>query len=304
MDYERLEYEIAHLKLLGCKGTTGTGASFLELFEGDREKVELVEKKIADKMGFDACMAVSGQTYSRKVDNFVLNVLVGIAQSCSKMAVDLRLLAHMKEFDEPFEQNQVGSSAMAYKRNPMRSERITSLARYIINCAGSAADTAAVQWLERSLDDSANRRITIPECFLAADGILSLAINVISGGRVYPKVMEKHLREELPFIATENILMDAVSRGGDRQELHEVIRQYSQQAAVRVKAEGGENNLLSLLLADERFGLTEERLAEVLDVRKFVGCAPEQTEKFLENEVRPVLAANADLQAAEVEINV
>ena len=220
------------------------------------------------------------------------------------MAVDLRLLAHMKEFDEPFEQNQVGSSAMAYKRNPMRSERITSLARYIINCAGSAADTAAVQWLERSLDDSANRRITIPECFLAADGILSLAINVISGGRVYPKVMEKHLREELPFIATENILMDAVSRGGDRQELHEVIRQYSQQAAVRVKAEGGENNLLSLLLADERFGLTEERLAEVLDVRKFVGCAPEQTEKFLKNEVRPVLAANADLQAAEVEINV
>ena len=304
MDYERLEYELAHLKLLGCKGTTGTGASFLELFEGDREKVELVEKKIAEKMGFDACMAVSGQTYSRKVDNFVLNVLVGIAQSCSKMAVDLRLLAHMKEFDEPFEQNQVGSSAMAYKRNPMRSERITSLARYIINCAGSTADTAAVQWLERSLDDSANRRITIPECFLAADGILSLAINVISGGRVYPKVMEKHLREELPFIATENILMDAVSRGGDRQELHEVIRQYSQQAAVRVKAEGGENNLLSLLLADKRFGLTKERLAEVLDVRKFVGCAPEQTEKFLENEVRPVLAANADLQAAEVEINV
>ena len=220
------------------------------------------------------------------------------------MGVDLRLMAHMKEFDEPFESGQVGSSAMAYKRNPMRSERIVSLSRYIINCTGNTADTAANQWLERTLDDSANRRITIPETFLAADGILSLAINVITGGTVYDKVMAKHLREELPFIATENILMDAVSRGGDRQELHEIIRQYSQEAAKAVKAEGKENNLLSLLLADERFGLTEESLAAVLDVRKFVGCAPQQVTRFLADYVQPVLDANAELVGAEVEINV
>lgn len=304
MDFERLSYELGHLKLLGCKGTTGTCASFLELFDGDREKVEALEGKIAEKMGFESCMPVSGQTYSRKVDSFVLNVLSGIAQSCSKMAIDIRLLAHMKEFDEPFETSQVGSSAMAYKRNPMRSERITSLARYVINCASNAADTSAVQWLERSLDDSANRRISIPECFLATDGILSLAINVIEGGRIYPKVMEKHLAEEMPFIATENILMDAVSRGGDRQELHEVIRRYSQEAAIRVKAEGMENNLLEALKADERFALTDESLAEILDVRKFIGCAPEQTEKFLNDAVRPLLEEKQGEARVEVKINV
>ncbi|MBQ1728780.1 MAG: adenylosuccinate lyase, partial [Oscillospiraceae bacterium] len=223
MDLSRLDYEAASLKLLGCKGTTGTGASFLELFHGDTDKVKAVEKKIADKMGFEACMPVSGQTYSRKVDSYVLNVLAGIAQSASKMATDIRLLAHMKEFDEPFEANQIGSSAMAYKRNPMRCERIVSLSRYVLNDAKNAADTAASQWLERTLDDSANRRIAIPEAFLATDAILNIAINVIKGGRIYPKVMEKHIKEELPFIASENILMDAVSRGGDRQELHEAI---------------------------------------------------------------------------------
>ncbi len=304
MDYERLSFELENLKLLGCKGTTGTGASFLELFGGDKEKVLVLEEKIAAKMGFSACMPVSGQTYSRKVDSFVLNVLAGIAQSCSKMAIDLRLLAHMKEFDEPFESGQVGSSAMAYKRNPMRSERITSLARFVINTSKNAADTAATQWLERSLDDSANRRISIPEAFLATDGILSLAINIIEGGRIYPKVMEKHLAEEIPFIATENILMDAVNRGGNRQELHEVIRQYSQEAAQRVKAEGKENNLLEALKADRRFGLTEESLGEILDVRKFIGLAPEQTEEFLENIVRPLLKAGDGEDRAKISIDV
>lgn len=304
MDYERLSFELENLKLLGCKGTTGTGASFLELFGGDKEKVLALEEKIAAKMGFSACMPVSGQTYSRKVDSFVLNVLAGIAQSCSKMAIDLRLLAHMKEFDEPFESGQVGSSAMAYKRNPMRSERITSLARFVINTSKNAADTAATQWLERSLDDSANRRISIPEAFLATDGILSLAINIIEGGRIYPKVMEKHLVEEIPFIATENILMDAVNRGGNRQELHEVIRQYSQEAAQRVKAEGKENNLLEALKADRRFGLTEESLGEILDVRKFIGLAPEQTEEFLKDIVRPLLKANGGEDRAKVSIDV
>ena len=304
MDYERLSFELENLKLLGCKGTTGTGASFLELFGGDKEKVLALEEKIAAKMGFSACMPVSGQTYSRKVDSFVLNVLAGIAQSCSKMAIDLRLLAHMKEFDEPFESGQVGSSAMAYKRNPMRSERITSLARFVINLSKNPADTAATQWLERSLDDSANRRISIPEAFLATDGILSLAINIIEGGRIYPKVMEKHLAEEIPFIATENILMDAVNRGGNRQELHEVIRQYSREAAWQVKAEGRENNLLSALKADERFGLTEESLGEILDVRKFIGLAPEQTEEFLKDIVSPLLEANSSEDRAKVSINV
>lgn len=304
MDFERLEYEEGKLKLLGCKGTTGTGASFLELFGGDTEKVKLVEKKIADKMGFDSCMPVSGQTYSRKVDSFVLNVLAGIAQSASKMATDIRLLAHMKEFDEPFEANQIGSSAMAYKRNPMRCERIVSLSRYVMNDAKNAADTAANQWLERTLDDSANRRIAIPEAFLATDAILNIAINVIRGGRIYPKVMEKHLKEELPFIASENILMDAVNRGGDRQELHEAIRQYSQKAAARVKLEGGDNDLLDSLLSDERFGLTDNILSDVLDVTKFIGCAPIQTEEFLIDFARPVIEKYSNLinQGDEIKV--
>ena len=304
MDLERLDYEMGKLRMLGCKGTTGTGASFLELFNGDREKVRQVEEKIAAKMGFDKCMPVSGQTYSRKVDSFVLNVLAGIAQSTAKMATDIRLLAHMKEFDEPFESNQIGSSAMAYKRNPMRCERIVSLARYVMNDAKNAADTAAAQWLERTLDDSANRRISIPEAFLATDAILTLVINVISGGRIYPKVMEKHLREELPFIASENILMDAVNRGGDRQELHEAIRQNSQKAAARVKLEGGDNNLLDLLMEDERFGLTRESLEEVLDVRKFVGCAPWQTEEFLTEYAEPVIQENRELLGVDAQVQV
>ncbi len=304
MDLDRLEYELSHLKLLGCKGTTGTGASFLELFGGDAEKVYALEGKIAAKMGFDACMPVSGQTYSRKVDAYVLNVLGDIAASTHKMATDLRLMAHMKEFDEPFETEQVGSSAMAYKRNPMRSERVCSLSRYVINAVRNTADTASVQWLERTLDDSANRRITLPEAFLATDGALTLIINVIRGGRIYPKVMEKHLNEEMPFMATENILMHAVTLGGDRQELHEAIRQHSQAAAARVKLEGGENDLLSRLLADPAFQLTEADLEKVLDVRKFVGLAPEQTDRFLAEYVDPILEKYADELGVEATTNV
>ncbi len=304
MDLERLEFELGHLKLLGCKGTTGTGASFLELFGGDGDKVTELEARIAKKMGFDACMPVSGQTYSRKVDAFVLNVLGGIAQSMYKMAQDLRLLAHMKEFDEPFEAEQVGSSAMAYKRNPMRCERVCSLSRYVINAVRNTADTASAQWLERTLDDSANRRITLPEAFLATDGALTLVINVIRGGRVYPKVMEKHLLEELPFMATENILMHAVTLGGDRQELHEAIRQHSQAAAVKVKLEGGENDLLDRLLADPAFHLTRADLDKVLDISKFVGLAPKQTETFLAVHVRPVLEQYAGELGVEAETNV
>ncbi len=304
MDLDRLEFELSHLRLLGCKGTTGTGASFLELFGGDAGKVYALEDKIAEKMGFDACMPVSGQTYSRKVDSYVLNVLADIAQSTCKMATDIRLLAHMKEFDEPFETEQVGSSAMAYKRNPMRSERVCSLSRYVLNAVRNTADTAAAQWLERTLDDSANRRITLPEAFLATDGALTLIINVIRGGRIYPKVMEKHLNEEMPFMATENILMHAVTLGGDRQELHELIRQHSQAAAAKVKLEGGENDLLSRLLADPAFHLTEADLAKVLDVRKFVGLAPEQTDKFLAQFVDPIVAKYAADLGVEATTNV
>ena len=304
MDLDRLEFELDHLRLLGCKGTTGTGASFLELFGGDAEKVYALEAKIAEKMGFRACMPVSGQTYSRKVDYQVLSVLSGIAQSLHKAATDLRLMAHMKEFDEPFEAEQVGSSAMAYKRNPMRCERVCSLARYVMNTAQNTADTAAVQWLERTLDDSANRRISLPEAFLATDGALTLLINVLRGGRIYPKVMEKHLREEMPFMATENILMHAVTLGGDRQELHEAIRVHSQAAAAKVKLEGGENDLLDRLLADPAFRLTPADLENVLDVRKFVGLAPEQTEIFLRTYVDPILAEYAGLLGAEAETNV
>ena len=304
MDLERLEFELAHLKLLGCKGTTGTGASFLELFGGDGDKVTELERRIAQKMGFDECMPVSGQTYSRKVDAFVLNVLGGIAQSLYKTAQDLRLLAHMKEFDEPFEAEQVGSSAMAYKRNPMRCERICSLSRYVTNAVRNTADTASAQWLERTLDDSANRRITLPEAFLATDGALTLCINVIRRGTVYPKVMEKHLREEMPFMATENILMHAVAEGGDRQELHEAIRRHSQAAAAKVKLEGGENDLLDRLIADPAFHLTAEAVEKVLDVSKFVGLAPRQTEDFLAGYARPVLEKYAADLGVEAETNV
>ena len=304
MDIERLDFELSHLRLLGCKGTTGTGASFLELFGGDENKVVELEKLIAEKMGFESCMPVSGQTYSRKIDSYVLNVLAGIAQSACKTATDIRLLAHLKEFDEPFETNQIGSSAMAYKRNPMRCERIVSLSRYILNDAKNPADIASTQWLERTLDDSANRRLSIPEAFLATDAVLTLIINVVSGGVIYPKVMEKHLNEELPFIATENILMDAVSRGGDRQDLHEAIRQYSQKAAAHVKLEGKDNDLLDMLLEDKRFGLTKESLKDILDVRRFVGCAPHQTEEFINKFAKPIIEKNKDLLGLRAEINV
>ena len=291
MDFDRLTFELSRLKPLGCKGTTGTGASFLMLFNGDESKVRALEGLIARKMGFESCVAVSGQTYTRKVDAFVLNVLSGIAQSASKMATDLRLLSHLKEFDEPFESEQVGSSAMAYKRNPMRSERVCSLARYVMTDALNPAWTAATQWMERTLDDSANRRIALPEAFLAADAILTLCRNLISGGRVYPGVMRRHLNEEMPFMATENILMRAVELGGDRQKLHEKIREYSVETAARVKLEGGENDLLDKLKADPAFHLDDAALAEILDVKRFIGCAPSQTRAFVEEAVRPVLEA-------------
>ena len=291
VDFDRLTFELSRLKPLGCKGTTGTGASFLMLFNGDESKVRALEGLIARKMGFESCVAVSGQTYTRKVDAFVLNVLSGIAQSASKMATDLRLLSHLKEFDEPFESEQVGSSAMAYKRNPMRSERVCSLARYVMTDALNPAWTAATQWMERTLDDSANRRIALPEAFLAADAILTLCRNLISGGRVYPGVMRRHLNEEMPFMATENILMRAVELGGDRQKLHEKIREYSVETAARVKLEGGENDLLDKLKADPAFHLDDAALAEILDVKQFIGCAPSQTRAFVEEAVRPVLEA-------------
>ena len=304
MDLEHLDFVLGSLKLLGCKGTTGTGASFLSLFDGDRDKVRELERKIAQKMGFDGVMAVSGQTYSRKVDYFVLSVLSGIAQSASKFAGDIRLLSHLKEFDEPFESRQIGSSAMAYKRNPMRSERIASLARYVMVDTLNPAITAATQWLERTLDDSANRRISIPEAFLAIDGILSLQINVISGGTPYPRVMEKHLAEELPFMATENILMYCVKHGGDRQELHEAIRTHSVAVTKEIKLHGSPNDLLDRILADERFHLTRAELDELLHVRNFIGCAPEQTDAFLAECVQPVLDANRGLLGLDVDIRV
>lgn len=299
MDFDRLTFELSRLKPLGCKGTTGTGASFLMLFNGDESKVRALEGLIARKMGFESCVAVSGQTYTRKVDAFVLNVLSGIAQSASKMATDLRLLSHLKEFDEPFESEQVGSSAMAYKRNPMRSERVCSLARYVMTDALNPAWTAATQWMERTLDDSANRRIALPEAFLAADAILTLCRNLISGGRVYPGVMRRHLNEEMPFMATENILMRAVELGGDRQKLHEKIREYSVETAARVKLEGGENDLLDKLKADPAFHLDDAALAEILDVKQFIGCAPSQTRAFVEEAVRPVLEACGDGDGAD-----
>ena len=304
MDFDRLTFELSRLKPLGCKGTTGTGASFLMLFNGDESKVRALEGLIARKMGFESCVAVSGQTYTRKVDAFVLNVLSGIAQSASKMATDLRLLSHLKEFDEPFESEQVGSSAMAYKRNPMRCERICSLARYVMADALNAPMTACTQWFERTLDDSANRRISLPEAFLAADSILSLLINVISGGSVYPVMAKRHLDEELPFIATENILMDCARRGADRQDMHEAIREYSVAVAKRMKLEGKDNDLLDRLLADKRFMLTKEDLDRILNVRSFIGLAPEQTESFIENEVKPVLEKNKDLLGVDVRITV
>ena len=292
MDLEHLDFVLGNLKLLGCRGTTGTAASFLELFDGDRDKVRQLEKLIAQKMGFDAVYSVSGQTYTRKADYFTLSVLSGIAQSAMKFSGDIRLMSHLKAVDEPFEAGQVGSSAMAYKRNPMRSERMTSLARYVIAAALNPAMTAGTQWLERTLDDSANRRISIPEAFLAVDGILTLYINVISGLKVYPKVLEKQLREELPFMATEDILLYCVKKGGDRQTLHEAIRQHAVDAGRAVKEQGADNDLLERIAADPVFGITREEIDELLRTDSFTGMAAEQTEDYL-RDVRRLLDDNS-----------
>ena len=304
MDLEEVEHRISSLKLLGSKGTTGTQASFLELFEGDHGKVKELERRIAEEMGFDAVVPVSGQTYSRKMDYNVLSTLAGVAQSASKFATDLRLLCHLKEVEEPFEKNQIGSSAMAYKRNPMRSERIASLANYVMADMMNPMLVASTQWFERTLDDSANKRLSIPEGFLAVDGILDLYLNVVDGLVVYPKVIEKRLMSELPFMATENIMMDAVKAGGDRQELHERIRELSMEAGRNVKAEGRDNNLLELIAADPSFNLTLEELKKTMDPKKYVGRAPQQVEEFLDEVIRPVLEENKDLLGIKAEINV
>ena len=304
MDLEDLEYVLGTIKLLGSKGTTGTQASFLELFEGDQETIDKIDPMIAEKMGFRSCYPVSGQTYSRKVDTRVLNILAGIAASAHKMSNDIRLLQHLKEVEEPFEKSQIGSSAMAYKRNPMRSERIASLSRYVMIDALNPAITSATQWFERTLDDSANKRLSVPEGFLAIDGILDLCLNVVDGLVVYPKVIEKRLMSELPFMATENIMMDAVKAGGDRQELHERIRELSMEAGKNVKVEGKDNNLLELIAADPAFNLTLEDLQKSMDPSRYTGRAKEQTEAFIANVVQPVLDAHKDLLGVKVEINV
>ena len=304
MDLEDLEYVLGTIKLLGSKGTTGTQASFLELFEGDQETIDKIDPMIAAKMGFRECYPVSGQTYSRKVDTRVVNVLAGIAASAHKMSNDIRLLQHLKEVEEPFEKSQIGSSAMAYKRNPMRSERIASLSRYVMIDALNPAITSATQWFERTLDDSANKRLSVPEGFLAIDGILDLCLSVVDGLVVYPKVIEKRLMSELPFMATENIMMDAVKAGGDRQELHERIRELSMEAGKNVKVEGKDNNLLELIAADPAFNLTLEDLQKSMDPSRYTGRAKEQTEAFIANVVQPVLDAHKDLLGVKVEINV
>ena len=304
MDLEDLEYVLGTIKLLGSKGTTGTQASFLELFEGDQETIDKIDPMIAAKMGFKECYPVSGQTYSRKVDTRVVNVLAGIAASAHKMSNDIRLLQHLKEVEEPFEKSQIGSSAMAYKRNPMRSERIASLSRYVMIDALNPAITSATQWFERTLDDSANKRLSVPEGFLAIDGILDLCLNVVDGLVVYPKVIEKHMMAELPFMATENIMMDAVKAGGDRQELHERIRELSMEAGRNVKVEGKDNNLLELIAADPAFNLTLEELQKTMDPKKYVGRAKEQTESFIAKVVNPVLDSHKEMLGMTAEINV
>ena len=304
LDLEDLEYVLGTMKLLGSKGTTGTQASFLELFDGDQETIDKIYPMIAQKMGFKECYPVSGQTYSRKVDTRVLNVLAGIAASAHKFSNDIRLLQHLKEVEEPFEKSQIGSSAMAYKRNPMRSERIASLSRFVMVDALNPAITSATQWFERTLDDSANKRLSVPEGFLAIDGILDLCLNVVDGLVVYPKVIEKRLRSELPFMATENIMMDAVKAGGDRQELHERIRELSMEAGKNVKVEGKENNLLELIAADPAFNMTLEDLQKTMDPAKYTGRAAVQVDNFLKNVVDPVLEANKELLGMTAEINV
>ena len=304
MDLEDLEYVAGTLKLLGSKGTTGTQASFLELFDGDHEKCRELDRKIAQKMGFEGCYPVSGQTYSRKVDSRVLSVLAGIAQSAHKFSNDIRLLQHLKEVEEPFEKNQIGSSAMAYKRNPMRSERMASLANYVMADMMNPMMVASTQWFERTLDDSANKRLSIPEGFLAIDGILDLYLNVVDGLVVYPKVIEKRLMSELPFMATENIMMDAVKAGGDRQELHEKIRTLSMEAGRNVKEKGLDNNLLELIAADPAFNLTLDELKKTMDPSRYTGRAKEQVEEFLNEVIRPVLEENKEILGVKAEINV
>ena len=304
LDLQDVDYVLSTMKLLGSKGTTGTQASFLELFDGDQEKVKLVDKKIAEKMGFSGCYAVSGQTYSRKVDSRVLNVLAGIAQSAHKFSNDIRLLQHLKEVEEPFEKSQIGSSAMAYKRNPMRSERMASLADYVISDAMNPMLVASTQWFERTLDDSANKRLSIPEGFLAIDGILDLYLNVVDGLVVYPKVIEKHMMAELPFMATENIMMDAVKAGGDRQELHERIRELSMEAGKNVKVNGQDNNLLELIAADPAFNMTLEELQKTMEPSRYVGRSKEQVEEFLAEVIAPILEENKGILGVKAEINV
>lgn len=304
MDFQNLEFQLTQLKLLGSKGTTGTQASFMELFDGDTDNVKALDRMIAEKMGFDSCFAVSGQTYSRKLDYQMLTVLAGIGMSATKFSNDIRLLQHMKELEEPFEKHQIGSSAMAYKRNPMRSERIASLSRYIIADIQNTAMTSGAQWFERTLDDSANKRLSVPEAFLAADAVLELCINVADGLVVYPKMIEKHLRDELPFMATENIMMEAVKKGGDRQELHERIRIHSMAAGRVVKAEGGKNDLLERIAADENFGVTLDELNALMNPSDFVGRAPQQTQEFVEDEINPILEKYSDLLGVEVDIKV
>ena len=304
LDLDDLDYLIASMRLLGSKGTTGTQASFLELFDGDHEKCRLLDQKIAEKMGFSGCYSVSGQTYSRKVDSRVISVLAGIAQSAHKFSNDIRLLQHLKEIEEPFEKNQIGSSAMAYKRNPMRSERIASLANYVMADMMNPMMVASTQWFERTLDDSANKRLSIPEGFLAVDGILDLYLNVVDGLVVYEKVIEKHILAELPFMATENIMMDAVKAGGDRQELHEKIRTLSMEAGRNVKERGLDNNLLELIAADPAFGLSLDDLKKTMDPARYVGRAPKQVEEFLEEVIGPILEENREILGMTAEISV
>ena len=304
MDFEQLEFQLSQMKLLGSKGTTGTQASFMELFDGDSDKCKKLDEKIAEKMGFSSCYPVSGQTYSRKLDSQVLFVLSGIAQSAAKFSNDLRLLQNLKEIEEPFAKQQIGSSAMAYKRNPMRSERIASLARYVMADTINPQITAATQWLERTLDDSANKRIAVAEAFLATDAILEIYINVVDGLVVYPKMIEKRLNEELPFMATENILMEAVKRGGDRQSLHEKIRVHSMEAGKRVKVDGLNNDLIDRIANDEAFGMTKEEITETMKGENFVGRAPQQTAEFVEEHIRPILKKYEALLGLSVELNV
>ncbi|MBO4899839.1 MAG: adenylosuccinate lyase [Lachnospiraceae bacterium] len=304
MDLEDLEYVLGTLKLLGSKGTTGTQASFLELFNGDQETIDKIDPMIAKKMGFEECYPVSGQTYSRKVDTRVCNVLAGIAASAHKMSNDIRLLQHLKEVEEPFEKSQIGSSAMAYKRNPMRSERIASLSRYVMIDALNPAITSATQWFERTLDDSANKRLSIPEAFLAIDGVLDLCLNVVDGLVVNEKVIAKRLMSELPFMATENIMMDAVKAGGNRQELHEKIRQLSMEAGNNVKKLGLDNNLLELIAEEPCFGMDLEDLKAAMEPAKYVGRAPLQVDKFIASVIKPIRDSHKEMLGAKAEINV